>query len=187
MKYVRLSILFIAITCSTLSIAQADKFEADVKEFIKLTNESNWSAVIDMMHPSSFGSISKEQMTAMMNQMKSMGITTNTQLKSITKVHDLIQHNGSSYQKFDYDVLVQISMSDQLWAQKDFIMNGLKGSFGGENLKVDEASKTVTMDGVQSMIAIKDSGSDWKYLSYQGANDATAKAALPQHVFEQVK
>ena len=188
MKYIRLSLLFIALSFSTLSFGQADKFESDVKEFIQLSNESNWSGVTDMMHPSMFSSaFSKEQMAAMMNQMKAMGLTTNIALKSITKVHGLVKHDGQSYQKFDYDVVVKITMSDQLWAQKDFILNGLKGNFGGENVKIDEATKTISMDGVQTMIAIKDSSAEWKYLPFQGASDATAKAALPAEVFEQVK
>ena len=188
MKYLRLSILLITVTFSNLAFAQADKFETDITEFIHQSNESNWDAVTDMMHPSMFeGSFTKEQMTAMMNQMKSMGLSTNIELKSITKVHDLIQHDGQSYQKFDYDVTVKISMTEQIWAQKDFIINGLKGNFGGENVKMDEATKSISMDGVQSMIAIKDAGTDWKYMPFQGASDATAKATLPAEVFKQVE
>ncbi len=187
MKYIRLSLILIAVSFSTLSISQADQFESDVKQFIDLSNESNWTAVTDMMHPSMFSSFSKEQMAAMMNQMKSMGLSTHIDLKSITKVHEQNKNEGTTYQRVDYDIAVKITMTDQLWPQKDFILNGLKGNFGGENVKVDEATQTISMDGVQSMIAIKDTGADWKYLPFQGENDATAKAILPAAVFEQVK
>ena len=187
MKYIRLSLLLVALSFSSLAFTQADKFEADIKQFVKLSNESDWTAVTDMLHPSMFGTITKDQMSEMMNQMKSLGLTTNIELKSIKKVHDLINHDGQKYQKFDYDVAVKISMTDQLWAQKDFLINGLKANFGGENVKMDEANKTISMDGVQSMIAIKDASSNWKYLPFQGADDVTAKAVLPKEVFQQVE
>jgi len=65
MKYIRLSIFFVAICFASVTFAQADKFEADIKKFIDLSNDSNWREVIDMMHPSTFTSASKEQMTAL--------------------------------------------------------------------------------------------------------------------------
>jgi len=186
MNILKFTVLFIGLSFSTIAIGQVNQFESDVKKFIQLSNESDWNGVTDMMHPSMFTSFSKEQMAAMMNQMKAMGLTTNMTLKAITKVHDLVENEGQSYQRVDYDIKINISMTDQLWAQKDFMLNGLKGNFGGENVKIDEASKTINMDGVQSMIAIKDSNSNWKYLPFQGVNDATAKAVLPEGVFEKM-
>lgn len=184
MKYI---ILIAALLCSTIAVSQADQFESDIKEFIRLSNAADWNSVVDMMHPSMFSSFSKEEMATMLNQMKAMGLETQIELKEISNIDDAIEHDGKTYQKFDYDVKVNLTMSDQLWPQKDFLVSGFKSSFGAENIKVQEDKKSITMDGVQSMIAIKDNAdSEWKYMSFQGANDSLAKSVLPAAVFEQM-
>lgn len=180
MKYF---ILALSLLASTFVHAQSGQFESDLKEFIQLSNDGKWDKVTDMMHPSMFQSFSKEQMAAMMGQMQAMGLNTKLDLKGITKVFDPIKTEGQTFQKFNYDVKVSIAMNDQLWAQKDFMMNSFKSSFGGKNLELDEANKTIILDGEQSMIAIKDGDAEWKYMSFQSDNDPLAKATLPADVY----
>lgn len=183
MKYF---ILALSLLCATMTTAQSSEFQSDLENFIQLTNDGKWIEVTDMLHPSMFQSFSKEQMAAMMGQMKAMGLNTKLQLKGITKVYDPIKGDTQTFQKFDYDVKVTIVMNEQLWSQKDFLMNGFKSSFGGKNLEIDEANKTILLDGEQSMIAIKDNGGEWKYMNFQNGNDPLAKSALPADVFEKI-
>lgn len=184
MKYI---VLAFTLLCSTLAVSQSSPFESDLKQFIELSNKADWKGMTDMMHPSIFQSFTQEQMVTMMGQMKTMGLDIKMDLKEVTKIHDRIESDGKSFQKLDYDVKVTIGMTEQLWQSKDFMLNGLKTSFGADNLEINETDKTVVLDGVQTMIAIKDNdGSDWKYMTFQSENDPLAKATLPADVYTKI-
>jgi len=184
MKYI---VLAFSLLFATLTTAQSSQFESDLEKFIQMSNTADWKGMTDMMHPSIFQSITQEQMVAMMGQMKTMGLDIQMDLKEVTKVYDLIKSDGKSYQKLDYDVKVTIGMNDQLWQSKDFMLNGFKSSFGAENLEIDETNKSIVLDGVQTMVAIKDADdSNWKYMTFQNADDPLAKATLPAEVLGKI-
>ncbi|RZS99128.1 hypothetical protein [Aquimarina brevivitae] len=160
------------------------QFSKDVTAYFKAFNNRDWQAVTDMIYPKLFDLVTKEQLTATLDQMETMGMNMTIDIIAIDNISAAVQQKGSTYYRVYYDGKITIQLSGDMLSSKDQLQQNFESLYGASNVSYDDGTTTFKIMANNSVIAIKkEKQKDWKYIEFNQQQEALLRELLTEEVF----
>jgi len=166
-----------------------ETFTTDIATFMANTSTGDWDAVLDMTYPKLFTLLPREQMkAAMVAAIEGTGMKTTVKALDVEKVYAPIKEGEETFQRIDYNSELNLGLNDQMWSMKDQMLQGMRASMGNDaDVVVNEQTKSIVVNQLSTMIAIKADGSEsWKYLQFQSNQKSMLMSIIPASVLDQM-
>jgi len=166
-----------------------EAFTKDIATFMSNTTAGDWDAVLDMTYPKLFTLLPREQMkAAMIAAIEGTGMKTTVKALDVAKVYAPIKEGDETFQRIDYNSELNLGLNDQMWSMRDAMLEGMRASMeNAEDVVVNEETKSIVVNQLSTMIAIKADGADeWKYLQFQSNQKSMLMSIIPAAVLDQM-
>jgi hypothetical protein len=170
---------------------EQQKIKTVIDEVIVLTENGEYSKVLDHTYPALFTLVPKETLAAQMDEIfnsAEMKITMNN--FSTGKVGEIKKGETTEYAIVPYNYTMSMQhTSDEATAEVvDMTAGFLKEQFGEDKVKVDAETKTIVIENESEMLAIRDNGTEeWKIIELKADQMQMMEMILPADVYEAVR
>lgn len=186
-------LLPVVVFSSLLTFAQSSDADLNrrIDEYMRLTRELKFEALMDYTHPKIFAIAPKEQLVEVFKQSfdnESMKIDFDN--TGIHNVSDDFKVKEVSYRKIDYWMSIHVTFKDTAALNDEGFITNMTSAFStafGGTVNFNKTAKKFEIKASSIMIAIKDSTfTEWMFLGYQ-KNEVLLKQLYPQEVIEHFK
>lgn len=170
---------------------EKQKIKAVIDDVIVLTQNGEYSKVLDHTYPALFTLVPKETLAAQMDE-----IFNSTEMKismdnfKTGEIGEIKQGETAEYTivPYDYSMRMQYTTEEDADAMLNLTAGFLKEQFGEEKVTVLTETKTIVIENKSEMLAIRDNGTeDWKIIELKADQMQMMGMILPADVYEAVK
>lgn len=191
--------LFSACSDSGNSAAQAaassegykQEIENRLLAYIDHTNKSEWDAMLDMVYPKVFETISRAEMVSTFEGMESQGMTILTENPKILEYSEVQTVENEEFVFVDYAADLTVKLEGEQFqdeAIQEMFRAQLEQAYGPGTVTASEAGNEMYVKAEKMLFAISESGkNDWKFLENNGPDVSLLEGYLPAEVIEKYK
>ncbi len=170
---------------------EKQKIKAVIDDVIVLTQNGEYSKVLDHTYPALFTLVPKETLAAQMDE-----IFNSTEMKismdnfKTGEIGEIKQGETAEYTivPYDYSMRMQYTTEEDADAMLNLTAGFLKEQFGEDKVTVLTETKTIVIENKSEMLAIRDNGTeDWKIIELKADQMQMMGMILPADVYEAVK
>lgn len=166
--------------------AYTNKFTADLIDYTEAFNQGNWTLVTDYIYPKIFEEMSKSEMINAYQRMENSGMKVSNRFKTVERLSRMVKLNDETYCRIHYNSEMTMTLSGDMLVQKDMLENGIKESFGPQNVK-PLGDGSYLIDSHKSMIGIyNENEQKWHYIEYTYEGDPNLTKFIPAEVLSQL-
>ena len=177
-------ILFISLFSFTQSDIKS-KFTEDLNTVIQLTNNRDFSKLMDFTNPKLFEIASRDQLIEVIENMISMGMETQGGIARINYITDTIFFNDKIYCKIFYRSDMTFKISGQLLEGLDGMKEYVDSSLApkAKDVTFDDKTNTFFIEDLQQIMIAESSlnSDDWFYTEYK--TDDPQQAQILEYIF----
>jgi len=181
---------FLLLTTSIFLQAQSTEeiFERDIASFMDGTVSGDFETVLDMTYPKLFDLISRDQMQQMLSSvLNNPEMKMSISVDSIQKIYEPLVEGAETFRRIDYISVMRMNLGDELWKEKGAMVEGMQVSMPTANVTIEDATQSLLINQLSSMIAIQAEGSsNWKYLQFQPNQLVMLKSLIPESIVDQM-
>lgn len=158
----------------------ADAFERDLRDMVACLNIEDYSCVVDYMPEQMLRIMPKEMIVSGFEQMSNMGMHMKFDVFDITKISDVVQHDGYYYSKLDISSKTTVTLTGAMQFQKEELMDSFSEQ-GAEISELDNGEFDYTTE--ESIYAIADEKTKtWKYVRFNQSSKEQVNLIVPVQV-----
>ena len=170
---------------------EQQKIKAVIDDVIVLTENGEYSKVLDHTYPALFKLMPKEALAEQMDE-----IFNSTEMKismnnfTTGKVGEIKQGETAEYSivPYNYSMSMQYTTDEATEEMVNLTAGILIEQFGEDKVTVEAETKTIVIENESEMLAIRDNGTeDWKIIELKAEQMQMMEMILPADVYEAVK
>lgn len=170
---------------------EKQKIKAVIDDVIVLTQNGEYSKVLDHTYPALFTLVPKETLAAQMDE-----IFNSTEMKismdnfKTGEVGEIKQGETTEYTivPYNYSMRMQYIAEEATDDMVNLTAGFLIDQFGEDKVTVVAETKTIVIENESEMLAIRDNGTeDWKIIELKADQMQMMEMILPADVYEAVK
>ncbi|MCR8669199.1 hypothetical protein NO995_16045 [Aestuariibaculum sp. M13] len=167
MKKTILTLIFLTNLSVMFSQEKDEKLFFEIKNFIKVNNESNFEKMVEYFPEFTFDSISRREFLSQLKEVSSSTMNVNIKMDNIFEIDTLITLNKVKYARINLPQETTVNFSEfkdkggaDFASQMAYL--SLVKEYGEENVKLDKEKWTITIVNVFPIYAIEEK-SGWKF------------------------
>ncbi|MCB0640238.1 MAG: hypothetical protein KDC44_01300 [Phaeodactylibacter sp.] len=167
------------------------EIEKRLFSYIDHTNKSEWDAMLDMVYPKVFETISRGEMVSTFEGMESQGMTILTENPKILNYSEVQTVEGEDFVFVDYSADLTVKLEGEQFQDEtiqEMFRAQLEQAYGPGTVSANETGDEMYVKAEKMLFAISESGkNDWKFLENNGPDVSLLEGYLPAEVIEKYK
>ncbi len=168
-----------------------DKLSLQAGVFLKATQDQEWETVADMLYPKLFELAPREQIIAAMQGIQAGGFEISLSDPRINSISDIETHGTEKFAVLKYQMHMTMNLQGEDFDDAEAvetIVSYMKSMYGEEKVNFDKASKTLSADARNTMVALApEESEDWAFLEYKPELDTFLGEILAEGLLEKIK